>query len=86
MNAAIPRIENIRSPFLNLKQSAVYVGFEKPNSWQTIYHWIIRGWIKKEFVGRRGKEIVVLEDGLKQAVLAMYKARKVGRRFKAEAA
>ena len=69
----------IACQWLNLKQGAQYVGFTSIHAHMTIQRWIRRGWIPEEYIGQRGKELIVKPEGLDLAVKSIRARRRPGR-------
>lgn len=65
--------------WLDTREGARYVGFKKPGSWRTVNRWIRKGLVPEQYVGQRGKDLIVKPEGLDAAVRFIRSKRRPGR-------
>lgn len=65
--------------WMDTREGAAYLGFKSANSWRTVNRWIRRGLVPKQFVGQRGRDLIVQAPGLDAAV-RMFREKKQPRR------
>ena len=66
----------IQSPWMDTREGARYVGFTSRNAWRTVNRWIRRGLVPEQYVGQRGRDLLVKPEGLDAAVRAIRSKRK----------
>lgn len=64
------------SIWMDTREGARYVGFKTRTAWRTINYWIRKGLVPSQYVGRRGRDLVVQAPGLDAALRTIQATRR----------